>query len=158
MMSDHCFDLDVLVNAFVTTDCSGGNGRMKYLPKLGEGCEKHYDVVLTDCESSEQDATQDGGMPYMCYSTLGCIDAIVSALRGIFKPPFGIISSWGLQLDRHRDIRIYSSHFYTECHLIQLRISQLVYDRCLSTTRHASNCIENKIFREIERQANHVPM
>jgi hypothetical protein len=126
---------------------SSGNGRMKYWPKWGERCEEHYDVVIIDCESSQQDATQDttqDGVPYLCYSTLGCIDAIVSALREIFKLPFGIISSWGLQLDRHRyGIRIYSSHFYTECHLIQLRISQLVYDRCLSTTRQASNCIDS---------------
>jgi hypothetical protein len=144
MTSDHCVDLGVLMTTFVVNDRSG-NDRMRCLPKCRKGCEEHYDVVLIDCESSELDATQDG-LPYLCYSTLGCIDAIaiVSALREIFKPSFGIISSWGLQLDRHRDgIRIYSSHFYTKCHLIQLRISQLVYDRCLSTARHASICIDS---------------
>ena len=141
--SDHCFDLDVLVTVFVMADCSGGNGRTRYLPKWGEGCEKHHDVVLTDCDSSKQGTTQDG-LPYLCYSTLYCIDAIVSALREIFKPPFGIISSWGLQ--RHRNgIRNYSSHFYTECHLIQLRICQLVYDRCLSTIHRAPNCISSNV-------------
>jgi hypothetical protein len=146
MTSDHCVDLGVLMTAFVVNDCSGNN-RMRCLPKCGEGCEEHYDIVLIDCGSSELDATQDAtqdGLPYLRYSALGCDDAIVSAHSEIFKPLVGNTSSWGLQLDRHRDgIRIYSSHFYTECHLIQLRISQHVYDGCLYTMRHASNCIDS---------------